>query len=104
MFRSAFGIISLVLLGVGVFVPQGGLHAVTTGSEAEHFIEATESGAAPTVVNDGAAILDKSKLVGRAHSGDRRRAFGSEPSMLLLMGLALFASAHVARRSSRTHQ
>jgi hypothetical protein len=103
MFRSAFGIVSLVLLGFGVFVAQG-LRAEVIGSEVNRSVEASESGAADTMVGGGTAVLGASELASGSRSGVRRRGFGGEPSTLLLMGLAFIAAAHYARRPTRTHQ
>ena len=103
MFRSAFGIVCLVLLGFGVLVSQG-IRAESVGSEGARSVEANEVVATDALVSGGTGILGASKPVGRSGSGVRPRRFGGEPSMLLLLGVALFGAAHYARRPTRTHQ
>jgi hypothetical protein len=103
MFRSAFGVICLVLLGGGGIVPQS-LRADTLRLDADRSVEATESGAVNTTLSGHRGILAGSELVESPRPGVRRRSFGGEPSTLLLMGLALLGSAQFARHLSRTNE
>lgn len=94
MFRSAFGIILLLVLGTAVSV-QLGLRAEVTHSESERVVEAAAS---VTTGSVRAEHLDRAPSAAGAGSSAPRRRFGGEPVTLLLLGVGLFGAAHYARR------
>jgi len=97
MFRSAFGIILLLVLATALFV-QLGVRAEVASSASDRVAGTGE------LLTTGAVManhLDQAQAAAGPGSPASRRRFGGEPVTLLLLGVGLFGAAHYARRPGR---
>jgi hypothetical protein len=104
MFRSACGVIALVLVGFMICVPPSA-RAEGNGGDVTRSVEAKELDAASASVSGSTSTVTTPVLPGGLPAvRSRERTIVGEPSTLFLMGLALFGAARLARRPARTHQ